>query len=135
LGPAAKLTVMQVIRPAAPLVVDPSGVVFGTGSLGPERIAERSTEAMISDAEAEVAATVADLDAEATARVVTGDPGPTLCRIADEDDDDLLVVGSHGSGFLKRVVLGSVSHHVLHHATCPVLVVPASVDDANGTDQ
>ena len=39
---------------------------------------------------------------------------------------DVIVVGSHGRGFVKRVVLGSVSHHVLQHAPCPVLVVRAS---------
>lgn len=37
---------------------------------------------------------------------------------------DLLVVGSRGAGALSRAVLGSVSASVLHHASCPVLIVP-----------
>ncbi len=39
-------------------------------------------------------------------------------------DAELVVVGSRGAGPLSRAVLGSVSSSVLHHATCPVVVVP-----------
>lgn len=37
---------------------------------------------------------------------------------------DLLVAGSRGYGPVLRVLLGSVSTHLAHHAPCPVLVVP-----------
>jgi nucleotide-binding universal stress UspA family protein len=36
---------------------------------------------------------------------------------------DLIVVGSHGRGFLGRLALGSVSDAIVHHAPCPVMVV------------
>src|SRR3712207_8437871 len=35
----------------------------------------------------------------------------------------LAVVGSRGRGDLAALVLGSVSHHVLHHGACPVAIV------------
>ena len=38
-------------------------------------------------------------------------------------DADLLVVGSHGSGALKELLLGSVSNYVAHHSRCPVVLV------------
>lgn len=41
---------------------------------------------------------------------------------------DLLVVGSRGLGGFTRLILGSVSTAVVHHADCPVLIVPAKSD-------
>lgn len=55
--------------------------------------------------------------------VETGDPGPTICSVASQINADVIVLGSHGHGWLQRVLLGSVSTHVLHHAPCAVLVM------------
>jgi nucleotide-binding universal stress UspA family protein len=46
-----------------------------------------------------------------------------ICAAAGEIHASLVVVGAHGWGALKRLVFGSVSTGVLHHAPCPVLVV------------
>ena len=63
------------------------------------------------------------LDVPITSIVENGEPGPTICAVASQIGDDVIVEGSHGDGWLQRVLLGSVSTHVLHHAPCAVLVM------------
>lgn len=50
-----------------------------------------------------------------------GRPGEELVAMAA--DADLLVVGTHGSGTFKQLILGSVSNYCSHHSTCPVVLV------------
>jgi nucleotide-binding universal stress UspA family protein len=59
--------------------------------------------------------------------VWTGDPGESIVSAAEAESADLVVVGTHGRGTIGRLLLGSVSDHVVRNAPCPVLVVrPAS---------
>jgi nucleotide-binding universal stress UspA family protein len=46
-----------------------------------------------------------------------------LHSILEHDDIDLLVLGTHGRGGLKKLALGSIAEEVLRLATCPVLTV------------
>lgn len=46
-----------------------------------------------------------------------------ICRVADERECDLIVVGSRGLTGFKRLMLGSISNAVAAKAPCPVLVV------------
>ncbi|KAK2979957.1 hypothetical protein RJ640_017972 [Escallonia rubra] len=52
-----------------------------------------------------------------------GDPKEIVCQTVEKLDIQLLVLGSHGRGALKRAFLGSVSNYCVHNAKCPVLVV------------
>jgi nucleotide-binding universal stress UspA family protein len=65
-----------------------------------------------------------------TTRVLLGSPAQSIVEEAEKWDADLIVVGSHGYGFWKRALLGSVSSAVVNHAPCSVLVVrkPESVN-------
>ncbi|WP_431920862.1 universal stress protein [Nonomuraea jabiensis] len=58
---------------------------------------------------------------EVTVSVVRGNPIAALCEASARAD--LVVVGSRGRGAIRSAVLGSVSHGVLHYASCPVAVV------------
>lgn len=60
---------------------------------------------------------------EVAVRVVEGDPRDMILSAAGQWGADLLVLGARGLGPVKRVLLGSVSSAMVHHAPCPVLVV------------
>ncbi len=52
-----------------------------------------------------------------------GNPADILVQHAADVGADLIVVGSRGHGLVGRLLLGSVSTNVVHHAECDVLVV------------
>ena len=52
-----------------------------------------------------------------------GAPGPAIVDAAISEAADLVIVGTHGRGRVGRMVLGSVSDHVIRHAPSPVLIV------------
>ncbi|MGC4376819.1 universal stress protein [Fictibacillus sp. Mic-4] len=46
-----------------------------------------------------------------------------ICQYAEENRYDMIVIGNRGLGTFGKFILGSVSHKVVHHASCPVLIV------------
>ncbi|TKY52463.1 Universal stress protein A protein [Spatholobus suberectus] len=52
-----------------------------------------------------------------------GDAKNVICSAVKKLDADTLVMGSHGYGFFKRALLGSVSDYCAKHAKCPVVIV------------
>jgi nucleotide-binding universal stress UspA family protein len=83
---------------------------------------ERNHAGEVAEAAAAVAI-AAGVEAEAVLR--HGPPSREICAVARERAPRLIVIGSQGWGMVERAVFGSVSESVLHHAPCPVLVVPA----------
>jgi nucleotide-binding universal stress UspA family protein len=76
---------------------------------------------------AEAAAHAEEAGVEAHTIVLRGMVVEEICLAAEKVTPELLVVGSHGWGAMKRALFGSVSAGVLHRAPCPVLVVPRDV--------
>ncbi len=52
-----------------------------------------------------------------------GDPADEILNFAEQNNVDLIVMGSRGLGRFSRVFLGSVSSKVAHHAHCTVIIV------------
>jgi len=61
---------------------------------------------------------------EVVTAVVPGRPAHEIVGYAETHGADLIVMGTHGYGTVRRFLLGSVADQVLRQATCPVLVVP-----------
>jgi nucleotide-binding universal stress UspA family protein len=105
------------------LVTPPASAYFGSGAATAAEIAR--------DAETEAAAILraaADRvpDGVSVRTVLSREPvRPALIHEAEEGGHDLVVMGSRGRGAVRSALLGSVSHHVLHHSRVPVLIVRA----------
>lgn len=59
-----------------------------------------------------------------TVTVSTGNAAEELVRASG--NADMLVVGSRGRGGFARLLMGSVSTQVTHHAQCPIVIVPGT---------
>jgi nucleotide-binding universal stress UspA family protein len=63
--------------------------------------------------------------------IAVGQPDVEIVRFAQDQGADLIVIGTHGYGAVKRFLLGSVADRVVRQASCPVLVVPARAGPAH----
>lgn len=79
-----------------------------------------NARAVVDAAVAEAIGDVADIEIEKT--IAEGSPAKVLVDAAQ--GADLLVVGSRGHGGFAGLLLGSVSQQIVHHAPCPVVIVP-----------
>ena len=56
--------------------------------------------------------------------VLQGFAHEAIVELARAKDADLIVVSTHGHGFLGHVIMGSTAERIVHRSHCPVLVVP-----------
>jgi nucleotide-binding universal stress UspA family protein len=104
---------VAVVTVAPPVYRDPRAAKFADDD------EEQRQQAALAEARARLSES--GIDAHTTAPV--GDAAAEIVRVARESGAELVVLGARGLNPLKRLVLGSVSTKVLHHAPCDVLVV------------
>lgn len=91
-----------------------------------ERLLDRDrslAEEVLSNAAAEVPE-----DVQLETRLLQGSPADEILGELRDHDYDLVVLGSRGRGAVSSALLGSVSHHVLHHGSVPTLIVRGDSD-------
>jgi nucleotide-binding universal stress UspA family protein len=66
-------------------------------------------------------------------RIAAGDPAAKIAAVARDENVDLIVMSTHGSGGLARLTMGSVATSVLHRAATPMLLVRSLVDRQTST--
>jgi len=54
-------------------------------------------------------------------RLVTGDPSTAIAKLAEEENADMIVMGTHGRTGFTRLLMGSVAEAVVRRSPCPVL--------------
>ena len=82
---------------------------------------EREAQSLLDELLAEVGT---DAEGVSVEKVIVEGPAPRVL-LEQAEQAELLVVGSRGLGGFKGLLLGSVSQQCIHHARCPVLVVPS----------
>jgi nucleotide-binding universal stress UspA family protein len=101
------------------------GMEYGPiATTNPQEEAKRATDVLDREIKALVSRRGSNLPV--AGEVIEGGPADVLA--AAGRSADLLVLGSHGHGQLRRTVLGSVSEACIRKATCPVVVVPVPVE-------
>jgi universal stress protein A len=105
---------------------------FVAGPLGAEMYAPPATvslQNLIAEAQARLR-TIPTPEEAATRRltteVIVGKAARTIADYADDNEYDLIVMGTHGRTGLAHVLMGSVAEHVVRTALCPVLTVHAA---------
>lgn len=83
--------------------------------------AKAQAEKFVADAAQMVQENFSELNP--TTEIKQGSPERGIIEAAQEWEADLIVVGSHGRGFWGRMLIGSTSDAVMHHAPCSVLIV------------
>jgi nucleotide-binding universal stress UspA family protein len=119
---ATEVQILTVIHSSIPLLVDPA---FLTAAAHMEQTLDRRRDA---PALVEAAASIireADPNISVTTKIVDGVPKDAIVEEARSWGADLIVLGSHGYGRVRRVLLGSVAAAVVAAAPCSVQVVRA----------
>jgi nucleotide-binding universal stress UspA family protein len=114
---------LQLIHAVSALTVVPSDLPVG--ALLPTEDEMKAFEKKMNDA-------ARALGAKAIARVAVGAStlGDIVLEQARALDADLIVMGTHGHGAVKRLILGGVADHVVRHAACPVVTVRSAEAEA-----
>jgi nucleotide-binding universal stress UspA family protein len=113
----ARLTIFSAV------VMPPAAAYIGAGAAAAASVArgaEAETEAILREAVERVPQGVSVSTVLSNQQVRAA-----LIDQIDAGGHDLVVMGSRGRGAVRSALLGSVSHHVLHHSPVPVLIVHA----------
>jgi nucleotide-binding universal stress UspA family protein len=125
LGPDDQIKIVSVVDMAVPLAIDVyGGYLPDTTEL--EKTARENAARVLGAAEGKTRAIVGDRSANITAELLYGSPESRIVEAAEQMPADLIIVGSHGYNRWERLLLGSVSDSVVHHAPCSVLIVRTS---------
>ena len=113
LAKPARVTLLAVDPPHFP------GVESRIGTKAVQQMHEDSLDQMLRDARRSLSRAKLELNE----RAEIGDAAETILAVARKEKVDLIVLGSHGRGAVKGILLGSVSSKVIAQGDIPVTIV------------
>ncbi len=117
---ADEMKIVSVVDMAVPMAIDIyGGYLPDTTEM--EKTAREHAEKVLSETCERLEGICKNLTVSSD--VLFGSPESRIVETAEEWGADLIVVGSHGYSRWERLLLGSVSQSVVHHAPCSVMVV------------
>ena len=119
------IKIISVIDMALPFSIDLYGG-FPQPNIEVEKTIKENAEKILAETSKKIKLLLSERIVEITTDVLFGSPESRIVETAEEMKADLIIVGSHGYNSWERLLLGSVSDSVVHHAPCSVLVVRSS---------
>ena len=121
----AKIVILHVIEPVPPYADAYSGVTHEMKRKQEEETVEelkKHLQGFCKKAEAQIGPPCVELVSKIL--VLRGHPPEEILNAANEESCDVIVLGTHGKGFLAHTFLGTVSNAVLHRTRKPVFIIP-----------
>lgn len=117
----AEITVLSVI-PKAPNIKGHEGLAIESIATF-ERNIEEGMRRAAQEALDKTAIVFAELGMKANTRIEKGSPDEVICKIAETEGFDEIVMGSRGYGGIKGMLLGSVTNKVIHRSSVTTTIV------------
>jgi nucleotide-binding universal stress UspA family protein len=119
-----EIKIVSVVDMAVPMAIDIyGGYLPDTAEL--EKTARENAQKLLERTQEQISAHFEGKNLAISAEVLFGTPESRIVETAEAIHPDLIVLGSHGYSRWERLLLGSVSDSVVHHAPCSVLIVRA----------
>jgi len=128
LGDGDEVNIVSVVDMAVPLAIDIYGGYLPDSS-DLEKAARENATKILDDTTATVKGIFEGKKIAINSEVLYGSPESRIVETAEKEGSDLIIIGSHGYNRWERLLLGSVSDSVIHHAPCSVLVVRAPAEN------
>ena len=117
-----QIVLVSVVNLPLPVGMDIyGGYVQDTAEI--EKSAKENATRVLSDAAQNLRNDLGDRKVDVATELLFGSPDSRIVELAENIRPDLIVVGSHDYSAWERLLIGSVSDAVVHHAPCSVMVV------------
>lgn len=117
-----EILIVSVVDMAVPMAIDLYGGYL-PASTEIEKAARENAEKVLESAKNQLMAALSNQNVKISTDILFGSPESRIVETAEEMKTDIIIVGSHGYNRWERLLLGSVSDSVVHHAPCSVMVV------------